>query len=259
MPSLVTLTTDFAERDPNVAALKGILYSRCPGVQVVDLSHDIPRRNIMEGALFLAGAVPYFPDGTIHLAVVAPGAQPIAVSINRQIIVCPNNGLITILAERYPIDETRAINDPGMPSSKGGQTFFGRDVFAPAAALLASGSPLKDLGDSVDDVALLALSQPVKDKACVSGKVMHVDGFGNLITNIHQSFLDGCSVTGVEVGLFRVGGVKETYAQVPSGSPVALYGSSGYLEIAYNGGRAEAILNMGVDIVVEVSIEPEKS
>ena len=107
MPSIVTLTTDFEEREPYAASAKGVLCARCPGVQVIDLTHQIPRHNIPEGALFIAGAVPYFPKGTIHVVAVASGQRPIAASLGGQIVICPDNGVITMLAERYPIDRAR--------------------------------------------------------------------------------------------------------------------------------------------------------
>src|ERR1051326_5213504 len=98
MLPLVTLTTDFEEIDPFVASTKGVLYARCPGVQIVDLSHQIHRQSVREGALFMAGAVPFFPEQTIHIAAIDSGPRPIAVSLNRQVILCPDNGLVTLLA-----------------------------------------------------------------------------------------------------------------------------------------------------------------
>ena len=257
MPPIVTLTSDFEEREPFAASAKGVICSRCPGVQVVDLSHQIPRHNIPEGALFIAGAAPYFPKGTVHLVAVASGRLPIAVSLNEQFVVCPDNGVITMLAELYPIEETRAITSPHLLLADGGQTYFARDVFAPAAALLASGASLQDVGDPVENVAKLDLLRPQKEgKNLVTGQIMHVNRFGSLVTNIHRSFLEGSRVANVEVGQFPVGPLSESYSQVDLGCPVALYGSAGYLEIAYNGDSAESRLNMGIGIIVEVAVEP---
>ena len=257
MPPIVTLTTDFGEREPYVASAKGVLCTRCPGVQVFDLSHQIPRRNVREGALFIAGAVPYFPEGSIHIVAVESGANPIAVSLNRQYVVCPNNGVITMLAERFNIDETRAITNPDLLLSDGGQAYYGRDVFSPTAALLATGAPLQDVGDPVENVTLLKLPRPKKEgDRVVSGEIMHVNRFGGLVTSIHRSFMEGLNVTDVEVGLFSVGPLLEKYADVDTGLPLALYGSAGYLEIAYNGDSAEKRLGMGEGIAVKVAVEP---
>ena len=258
MPSIVTLTTDFEEREPYVASAKGVLCSRCPGVHIVDLSHQIPRHNIPEAALFIAGAVPYFPKGTVHIVAVASGHLPIAVSLNEQFVICPDNGVITLLAERYGVEETRSITNPDLQTSEGGQTYYARDVFAPAAALLAGGAPLREVGDPVENATLLNLPKPEREgERLVSGRIVHVNRFGALVTNIHRSFLEGSSVKNVEVGQFLVGPLSETYAQVEPGRPVALYGSAGYLEIAYNGDRADTRLNMGIGIIVNVAVEPK--
>ena len=258
MPSIVTLTTDFEEREPYVASTKGVLCARCPGVQIVDLSHQIPRFDIPEAALFIAGAVPYFPKGTVHIVAVASGHLPIAVSLNEQFVVCPDNGVITLLAERYSIDETRSITNPDLSLSEGGQTYYARDVFAPAAAHLAGGAPLQEVGDLVENATLLNLPKPEREgDRLVSGRIVHVNRFGTLVTNIHRSFLEPASaVTNVEVGNFPVGPLSESYTQVEPGRPVALYGSAGYLEIAYNGDRADTRLNMGIGIIVNVAVEP---
>lgn len=257
MPPIVTLTTDFEEREPFVATIKGMLLTRCPGVQIVDLSHQIPRADVMEGALFMARAVPYFPAGTIHLVGVAPGPGPIVVSIHGQRVVCPDNGLITILAERFEVEEKWSVAVPEAVSAKGGQTFYSRDIFAPIAAQLAAGTSLAEIGEPREQVTLLDLPRPEKrGKNKVSGAIMHVDRFGNLLSNIHRSYLEGSRVTSVEVGHFPIGALSETYAQVPQGKPLALYGSAGYLEIAYNGDRADRRLEMGKGIIVTVTIEP---
>lgn len=257
MPPIVTLTTDFEEREPYVASAKGVLCTHCPGVQIVDLSHQIPRDNVREGSLFLAGAAPYFPKGTVHIAAVSSSPRPIVVSVNDHYVVCPDNGVITMLAERYPIREVRAITNPELNLSGGGQTYYGRDVFSPAAAQLAAGAPFESMGDTVDDFVRLKLPKPTRESnAIVAGEIMHVNRFGSLVSNIHRADLEGSRVKDVEVGLFSVGPLSEKYADVGAGLPVALYGSAGYLEIAYNGDSAERRLNMGLGIIVKVTVEP---
>jgi S-adenosylmethionine hydrolase len=257
VPSLVTLTTDFGEREPFVAAVKGVLFTRCPGVQVVDLSHEIPRQSVMEGALFLARAVPYFPRGTVHLVGVSPGPAPIAVSINGQQIVCADNGVVTLLAERHSIEEKRLLNIPEEVRAQRGQTFFARDVFAPVAARLAVGTRWEELGAALEKVTLLDVPKPKRESAAVvTGRIMHVDRFGNLITNIHSSCLEGLTVTNVEVGFFPIGPLRGSYGDVPEGKPLALYGSAGYLEIAYNRDRADTRLEMGPAVIVKLNVQP---
>lgn len=257
MPPIVTFTTDFKEQEPYVASAKGVVYARCPGVQVVDLSHDIPRQSILEGALFIAGAVPYFPKGTIHMVAIASGAMPIAVAMNGQVVICPNNGVLTLLEERFPIEEARAITNPDLDLSESGQTYFARDMFAPTAALLANGAPLSEVGEPVENLVRLDLPKPQQQEKAnlASGMVIHVNRFGSLVTNIHRSYLDGKNVMKVTVGDFPVGPISESYEDVGPRLPLALYGSGGYLEIAYNKDRADKRLNMGVGIIVHVEIE----
>lgn len=257
MSSIVTLTTDFGEADAFVACTKGAIYSGCPDVELVDLSHEIPRGNVREAALFIAEAIPYFPKDTIHIVAVASGRIPLAVSINEQIVICPDNGVLTLLAERHLISEARAITNPDLHPAHGGQTYFSRDIFAPAAALLASGGPFEDVGDVIENVAILDLPKPEKEsKNRITGTIMHVNRFGTLVSNIHESFLEGATVNNVEVGTFALDKLSDSYGDVEPGCPVALFGSGGYLEFAYNGDRADKRLNMGVGIIVNVGIEP---
>jgi hypothetical protein len=257
MPPIVTFTSDFEEREPDVASTKGVLYARCPGLQIVDLSHQIPRQSVAEGALFISGAVPYFPEGTIHIVAVASGARPIVASLDRQFVLCPDNGVLTLLAERYEIDEARAITNPDLNLAQGGQTYFARDVFAPAAALLARGGAFADVGDPIETVTKLDLPRATREThRLVTGRTIHINHYGSLVTNIHRSLLDGLAVTMVKVGNIPVGSLSGSYSQVEVGRPLALFGSSGYLEIAYNSDRADTRLKLGVGILVSVAVEP---
>ena len=172
-------------------------------------------------------------------------------------VVCADNGVITILAERHDIDAMRTITVPDAVSSRHGQIFFARDVFAPTAARLAAGAALQDIGEPLENVTRLDVPTPRKEgEHRVSGQIIHVDRFGNLLTNVHRTFLDGYRVTNVDVGHFPVGALSDTYAQVAPGKPLALIGSTGYLEIAYNDDRADTRLGMGAGIVVAITIEP---
>lgn len=257
MSSLITLTTDFEERDPHVAFLKGVLCSRCPGTQIIDLSHEIPRKNVMEAAMFIAGAVPYFPKGTIHIVCVAAGAAPIAMQINDQYVLCPNNGVASLLMDQHPIQEVRTITNPDLDLSNKGQTFFGRDIFAPTGAFLASGSSFAEVGPVLDNIAHLNYSKPQREgSSSIKGQIIHIDHFGNLLTNIHASFVDGLKVSRVEVTGFPINGLSNGYADVEAGSPLAMFGSAGLLEIAYNGDRVDSRLHARVGNTVELTVSP---
>jgi len=256
MSVLITLTTDFEEREPYVAATKGVLYARCPGVNVVDLGHQVPRQSVAEAALFVAGAIPHFPEGTVHLVAVSSGPQPIAVSLGGQFVVCPDNGILTLLSEQFPVVEAYAITNPQLNLSTGGQVYYARDVFAPAAAEIARHGKLKDLGEPIEKIARLDLPRAEHANDVIHGQIIHINRFGSLVTNIHRSLLDGSSVTKVVAGDFPIGPLSDSYADVPAGKPLALFGSSGYLEIAYNGDRADTRLNMRHGISIKVHLKP---
>ena len=258
MPAPITLTTDFGARDAYAAQLKGVLLARCPGAAVLDLTHDIAPHDAIEGALFLDGAVPAFPPGTVHLAVVDPGVggarRAIACAIGGQFAVCPDNGLLTLLARRLPIEEAREIANPALRREPVSATFEGRDVFAPAAAHLACGGALGDLGPPAEGLATLALPEPSREADGVRGEVLHVDRFGNAITNVEASMLPEAAA-GVRV---RAGGrglpLRRTYADAAPGEALALVGSGGRIEIAVREGSAADRLGLRRGSPVRVSL-----
>jgi len=238
----VTLTTDFGVRDPYVAAMKGVLLDICPNVRIVDLTHEIGPQNIAEGALFLAGAVPYFPKETIHVAVIDPGVgterRPIVLRTLEQYIVCPDNGLAALLVRQSPW-EARVISNSAFMRDTISPTFHGRDIFAPAAAHLASGAPFDQVGSPIESLVTLAWPEPTVDASgAIHGQVVHVDRFGNLITNIHHSMVREPASASVHLGAHALDGIQSTYGELPLGKPLTLFGSSGYLEIAVNSGSA---------------------
>ena len=248
MPGTVTLTTDFGTRDSYVAQLKGVLLAGCADVLVHDLTHGIAPHDVVEGALFLAGAVPAFPPGTVHLAVVDPGVggdrRRIAVEVAGQRVVCPDNGLLTLLARSHPIDAVHELTNPRFWREPASATFEGRDMFAPAAAHLACGGALADLGPSVAEPMQLALPEPSAGEHGVLGEVVHVDRFGNAITNIPASMLPEAGearvhAAGRDLALLR------TYADAEAGDALALMGSSGYVEVAVGEGSAAEALGLG--------------
>ena len=248
MPGIVTLTTDFGTRDSYVAQLKGVLLSRCVDLRIHDLTHDVAPHDVVEGALFLAASVPTFPAGTVHVAVVDPGVgsdrRPIAAEVSGQRVVCPDNGLLTLLARTHAIDAVHELTNPELRREPVSATFEGRDVFAPAAAHLACGGALADLGPPVSDVTKLALPEPERTEDGVRGEVMHVDRFGNAVTNIHVSMLrDALDQARVHAGGCELPMLR-TYADAASGAPLALAGSSGYIEVAVREGSAAETLGL---------------
>ncbi len=243
MSPLITLTTDFGERDFYVAAMKGVILSRCPQASVVDLGHALPPRDLVAAALFLEGAAPHFPDGTIHVAVVDPGVgtlrHPVAVRAGNQCFVCPDNGLLTLVLKHLPLHEARVIASPACMAVSISPTFHGRDVFAPAAAYLAAGNPFCEIGPVQETLHKLNIPEPAwVSETRLDGAVIHVDAFGNLVTNITAAWLIGKKIRRLRVGLLTLKGIASTFADVPEGEPLAYFGSSGRLEIAVNQGHA---------------------
>jgi S-adenosylmethionine hydrolase len=257
MPALVTLTTDFGQREASVAEVKGVLHSHCPDVRIEDLSHDIARGDVMEAAFFALRAIPRFPAGTIHLVNVAPGPQPMIVSALGQLVVCPDNGVLTMLSHHYDIDAFYGVAIPEELTTQPGQVFFGRDVFAPVLGKLAAGVQPAEVGAPKDGMATLDVPRPEQlGGREILGKIIHVDRFGNLVTNIHVNNLRGFEVQRIEAGDFPLGPLRHSYAEVPPRSPLALVGGAGYVEVAYNNDRADARLGFGRGIKVRIAVAP---
>lgn len=255
MPPLVTLTSDLGEQEPNVATIKGVLLSQCPGLQIVDLTHDITCRQVLEGALYVASAVPFFPEGTIHLINVAPGPRPVLARVAGQYLVCPDNGVLSLLCDRYPLEAAREISLSDELANRTGQVFFGREVFAPVAASLANGAAFESIGSVVESLEGDTLPRANrKSDQVVEGEIVHIDRFGSLVTNIHESHIGEAEVSRIEVGHFPLFGISASYSDVPRGKPLALLGSTGYLEIAYNGDRADQRLGMELGIRVVLTL-----
>ncbi len=246
---IVTITTDFGLQDPYAAAMKGVIYSINPTLRVVDLSHAIPPQDIVEGALFLAGALPHFPPGTVHVAVIDPEVgtdrHALALAAGDQYIVCPDNGLVTLFLQDHPLLEARIISNPKYMRKEVSATFHGRDIFAPVAAHIASGIPLTELGGELDAIVTLHIAQPEIEGGHILGEVIHVDGFGNCVTNIHVSMAGDMHPSMIRVGHHPLGsGLCRTYAEITPGTAMALFGSSGHLEIAANGVSAQQLLGI---------------
>lgn len=258
---LVTLTTDYGLRDGYVAAVKGVVLGVAPGTTLVDVTHQIGPGDIRHGAIVLASVWSWFPPGTVHMAVVDPG-----VGTNRRIIVArhadrvfvgPDNGLITLVDRRWPREAMRVLENPTWRLDSVSATFHGRDFVAPAAARLALGAAIEESGPPCDVPTLLPIPEPVLESdGQIRGAVLHVDHFGNLITNVVvDGFLPAARGrehrAAVLVGGKRIGPLRRTFGDVPPGDAVAYVGSGGFLEIAINGGRA--VEQFGPDPLVHVT------
>ncbi len=249
-PAVITFTTDFGTRDPYVGVMKGQVLRRCPAAQLVDLSHDIRRHDPAEAGFWLARASRYFPEGTVHVAVVDPGVGTgralIALSSEGQLFLAPDNGLLGEVAAR-PGAGARRLDLKrlaGLGITATGPTFHGRDLLAPVAAELASGRLGFDaLGEACEPLRLAAWPAPVAQPWGWQGRVVTVDGFGNVFSNLDLTLLEESRNWTVRAGgreLRRVG----TYGEAEPGELVALVNAWGIVEVAEVQGDAAARLGL---------------
>jgi len=240
MTAIITLLTDFGTADSYVGEVKGTLLTLAPASPLVDLTHDIAPGDVAAASFVLGRAWRTFPAGTVHLAVVDPGVgtrrRALAAALGGHHFVAPDNGL---LSDVFAAAHAEVVSLP-VPQTAS-HTFQGRDVFAPAAARLATGSALGQLGPAVGDLVHLPPRRVRVEGADVVGQVVHVDRFGTLVTNIP----DDAVAEGAAVRLGRHSfPLLTTFADVPPGSPVAFVGSGGTVEIAVRDGRADATLGL---------------
>ncbi len=264
MAPIITFTTDFGLRDPYVEEMKGVILGIAgAAAQLVDVTHDVQRHDVAEAALALEAAAPFFPAGTIHVAVVDPGVgtsrRGLVVASGNQLFVGPDNGLLTPFLAR---DDWSAfeIASPEHRLPVVSRTFHGRDVFAPAAAYLAGGLAPAQLGPSVADPVRLAWAEMREVAGAIAGSVVHVDRFGNLVTSIHADSVTGLSTQTRLRVCGRLVRMVGTYGDLDRGEVGALRGSSGRLEIAAREASAAALLKArrGTPVLVSRTISPAK-
>jgi S-adenosylmethionine hydrolase len=259
---VITLLTDFGTQDGYPGVMKGVIWSIVPHVQVADLTHDIPPQDILQGALALARTAPYFPTGTIHVAVVDPGVgtqrRPLAARLGDQYFVCPDNGLLTLLLARAERERASMHfvhldrEEYWLPEIS--RSFHGRDIFAPVAAHLANGVPLGLLGTPVTDPVRLPLPSPQRTGYGWRAQVIHVDRFGNLATSLSKERVGTQPVLAVRIGGAEIRGLSSAYGDRLPGELVALFDSSGYLSVAVVNGNAAQRLQARPGDPVDISL-----
>lgn len=259
MRRIATLLSDFGTRDPYVAAVKGVLLSINPALDLVDITHEITPQNIQEGGFVLASAFQYFPEDTLHLAIVDPGVggkrRGLAAASERHLFVGPDNGLFDRVFTLEPPRLVVSLENPDYQLPDPSSTFHGRDIFAPAAAHLSLGLPIEKLGPPISYQMRFAGQLILGDQDEIQGEIIHVDRFGNLISNIEippmqsQIELQGLHIY---LGSESVLTGPSTYEQAPRLRPFALIGSSGHLEVAVRDGSAHEVTGHGVGTPVLV-------
>jgi S-adenosyl-L-methionine hydrolase (adenosine-forming) len=241
---IITLLTDFGTADHYVAEMKGVLLSRTPGVTLVDVTHAVAPGDMRSGAYILGRTWHRFPPGTIHLAVVDPGVgsarAALALSAHDHWFVGPDNGVFTAILQDAEV-EAVVLTVPETASP----TFHGRDLFAPAAAALADGVPLRTLGEPFGGMPeRLAYTDPHYEGKTVVGEVVYIDRFGSLVTNLTSELVPAYAT--LEVEDLDLGPLRSTYADVTAGGLLAYVGSGGAIEIAVRNGSAARRLGVGV-------------
>ena len=250
---VITLTTDFGTGSPYVAAMKGVILSINPAVTLVDVTHHVQAQDVRQGALVLGEVADRFPAETIHVAVVDPGVGTgraiVYARIGRQDFIAPDNGLLSRLARRRPLEKIIHLTESEHWLQPVSATFHGRDIMAPVAARLSLGLNPARLGPPLEKLVELDWPQPVVSPGRIEGEVLDIDSFGNLITNIEAELLGevpaNCQVR-VELDEHKTEGIYSTYADRPSQALIALVGSSGRLELAVVGDNAAAMLGVRV-------------
>jgi S-adenosylmethionine hydrolase len=252
---IITLTTDFGTRDGFIGQMKGVILRINPEARVIDITHDIEPFQLLEGALVLKGVNRYFPEGTIHVAVVDPGVggsrRGIVLHCQDRYFVGPDNGLFSLIVSSASHWEAREIINPEFMLPWPHPTFHGRDVFAPAAAHLSMGRIFDGLGPLITDPVMLPIPKPDYTEDGIEGEVIYVDRFGNLTTNIEEELLNRAvkTVTAAEV---VIKGIGRFFGEVGKGEPLALINSFGLLEIAVNLQNASDVLDVGKGTRVRV-------
>ncbi len=258
--SIITLTTDFGTDSPYAAAMKGVILSINPAASIIDVTHDIPPQNVRKGAVVLEDMADWFPEDTIHVAVVDPGVGTdravVYARIGRQNYVAPDNGLLSRLIRRTPPSKLIRLDDPAYWLDEVSSTFHGRDIMAPVAARLSLGLDPDKLGPPLDGLTGLDWPEVVQSPTRIEGAVLEVDSFGNLVTNITADIFAGQPTDEricIVCGIYETWGIFRTYAEQVSGTFIALIGSKGCLELALVDDNAAARLGIQVGAPVTIS------
>ncbi|GBD04739.1 5'-fluoro-5'-deoxy-adenosine synthase [bacterium HR20] len=266
----IFLLTDFGDRDAYVGVMKAVMLGIEPMLRVVDLCHNIEPQNVVSASYVLLTAVPYLPRGSVVVAVVDPGVgtkrRIVALAFEQFILLAPDNGIATLVLDRFRCERAVAVEHGRVAVHQPSATFHGRDVFAPAAAYLASGQlTLEQLGETIEVTSLVQLAlEPRSDGQVLHASVLHVDRFGNLVTNVEAprwGIAPGgkwyCCIGDCELPILR------TYGEQEPGQALAYIGSSGFIEIAVrNGSAAEQFGNAPAIILIrqgDTSTSPETS
>jgi len=259
---IVTLITDFGMEDPYVGMMKGVILSVNPCARIIDISHHVKAGSIARAAHILQDTYPYFPEGTIHITVVDPGVgskrRAIILMAQSHLFVGPDNGIFWPIIDLHQDIKIIHITETKYFLPDVSNTFHGRDIFAPVAAHLSKGADPLEMGPTISDPVKLPLHASNQKGGALYGEVVSVDHFGNLITNIHRKEIEGFAGGRALIIWLQdllIEGMRGTYAECGKGEILSLFGSSGYLEIAVNLGRASDLLGLDEAEIIGLEVE----
>jgi S-adenosylmethionine hydrolase len=261
---LVGILSDFGLRDSYVAQMKAVILSRSPSTTIVDISHEIERHNVDQGMFVLASVTPYFPSGTIYLAVVDPGVgssrRSLLLETERSKFVGPDNGLLALAAEKEGIVNAYELDESRYPANKLSSTFHGRDIFAVAVGDIASGNTPSDIASQISDYVKPIIIKPKIRSNHIDAIALYIDYFGNIVTNINQRVLQrykidfGCKMKIKIKAITQEIDFCKTYSDVASGQLLATIGGHGFLELSINQGNAAEYIDLktGDKLLVQI-------
>ena len=265
---IVTIVSDFGLRDEYAGVIKGVILSICPSASIVDITHQIDPQDILQAAYLVPSFYRFFPQGTVHLIVVDPGVggdrQILAVSHRGHVFIAPDNGVLTLLMSREKSDTIVRINNTDYFLKPVSTTFHGRDIFAPVSAHIINGAALMDLGTKIeceDIIHLKDLYCRISETGELFGKIISIDRFGNLTTNIDSKSLialyhvEPKNRLQIRIGVHEILGLSDRYSNAELNTPLALIGSRNYLEIAVNCGSAEKYFKAQKGDPVQVKVQ----
>lgn len=259
---LITLITDYGTNDPFVGIMKGVIFGINPDCRIIDLSHGVPPQDLLAGALVLRCSAPYFPRGTIHVAVVDPGVGTdrglLLIESGGHFFIGPDNGVLSFALEGKNVSQIIELSNRIYHLKPTSRTFHGRDILAPVAAYLSLGIPAQDFGARVKDFTRLPWPPVAKKELSIQGEVIYIDTFGNLITNIHEHDLAGTRPEAVRISVsgLTIDGLAPNYAGGDGRGYAALINSWGLVELSLYKGSAQ--FSSGAKIGDKVHIRPAR-
>jgi len=260
---IISLLTDFGIDDEYVGVMKGVILSINPAAVIVDISHRIKPQGILQAAFLIKSSYQFFPEHTIHVIVVDPGVGSdraiLAYEKKKHVFIAPDNGVLTLLLDEAGDGKTVRIENSEYFLNPVSQTFHGRDIFAPVAAYLSTGTAMTALGSALDTTDVVRLPIPkafISEAGSIVGNVISIDRFGNLITNIDLKLLEQYGISEkkamIAMGEVTLKGIMPSYVSVKTAQPLVITGSRGYLEIAVNKGSAQRMFSAAIGDTVRI-------